>query len=104
MRARPIFWGLAQALAAVVICGLGVAAVTRLQRWESSSDGFLDKVALVLVLVASALVGGTVILGRPAYLALQQRAVDAFRLLLYTVLWVGVLLVLIVFFDVHAIV
>ena len=82
-----------------------VAAATQLQRWESSTDGYLDKVALLLLFAVSALVGGGLVLARPAYLILQQRLKEGFVLLVSTTVWLvlilGCLLVVVVFLDIH---
>lgn len=102
---RTILWGLAQALATVLFSGAAVAAATQLQRWESSTDGYLDKVALILLFAVSVLVGGGLVLTRPAYLILQQRLKEGFILLLSTIVWLmlmlGCFLVVIVFLDIH---
>jgi len=102
-----ILWGLVQALFTVLICGLATVAFTQLQGWESSTDGFMDKIALLLLFVTSALVSGTVVLARPAYLMLNQRIREGFFLLLSAIFWLVLVLicaiVVIVFFDVHAI-
>lgn len=104
---RTILWGLAQALITVLFSSAAVAAATQLQRWESSTDGYLDKVALLLLFAVSALVVGGLVLARPAYLILQQRLKEGFVLLVSTTVWLmlmlGAILIVIVFFDVHTI-
>ncbi len=76
-----------------------------LQKWESPSDGYLDKVALLLVFVSAALVSGTLVLAYPSYLLLQQRLNEGFLLLLCTIGWLvlvlGSVLALIVFSDIR---
>ena len=102
-----IFWGLGQALCLVLVCGIAVAAVALLQRWESSTDGFLDKVALLLLFITAALVSGLVTLTRPAYLVLKQRLTEGVLLVLSTTIWlalmVGSILIVIKVFDIHTI-
>ena len=102
-----IFWGLGQALSLVLVCGISVSAVALLQRWESATDGFLDKVALLLLFVTAALVSVIVVLARPAYLVLKQRLTEGISLLLATIIWlalmVGFILIAIKVFDVHTI-
>jgi len=102
---RAIFWGLGQALFLVLVCGLAVSAVALLQRWESSADGFLDKVALLLLFVTAALVSATVVLARSAYLVLKQRLTEGVLLLTSTIVWlafiVGSILIVIKVFDIH---
>jgi hypothetical protein len=104
---RAILWGLGQALALVLVCGVAVGAVALLQRWEASADGFLDKVALLLLFVTAALVSVIVVLARPAYLALKQRLAEGVLLVLSTTAWlalmVGSVLIVIKVFDVHTI-
>ena len=104
---RVILWGLGQAACLVLVCGIATTAVALLQRWESSTDGFLDKVALLLLFVTAALVSGLVVLARPAYLFLKQRLTEGVLLLLVTIIWlaimVGFILIVIKIFDVHTI-
>jgi len=104
---RMVLWGLLQALIILFICGLAIVALTQLQDWESSTDGFVDKMTLLLLFVTSALLSGTVVLARPAHLMFQQRIKDGFILLLSTIVWLVLMLVcvltIIVFFDVHTI-
>ena len=100
-----ILWGLLQALVTSFICGLAMLALAHLQEWESSYDGYVDKVALLLLFVTSALISGTVVLAGPAYLMLQQRINEGFLLLLSTVVWLVLILacvfVGIVFWNIH---
>ena len=104
---RAIFWGLGQALCLIFVCGIAVAAVALLQRWEDSSDGFLDKVALLLLFITAALISMIVVLARPAYLVLKQRLMEGVLLILATVSWLalmtGLILIIIKVFDVHSI-
>jgi hypothetical protein len=53
-----------QALITLFICALGTLAYVRLQGWENPWDGFMDRIALLLVFVVLALVTGSVILAR----------------------------------------
>ena len=96
-----------QAFLTMFICGLATVVFTQLQGWESSTDGFVDKTALLLLFVTSALIAGTVVLARPTYLMLTQRINEGFLLLLATIIWLvlilGCVLVAIVFFQVHTI-
>ena len=104
---RGLVWGFGQAMTALLLCGLAVGVASKLQGWESSTDGFLDKVAMALLLVTSASVAGLVVLGRPGYLVLQRRAEEGAIVLVSTVFWLaatfGGILVLIVLLDVHTI-
>ena len=104
---RTILWGLLQALVTVIICGLAILAFAQLQSWESCSDGYVDKIALLLLFVTSALISGTAVLARPAYLMLQQRINEGFQLLLSTIIWLVLILTCvfmgIVFLDLHTI-
>ena len=79
----------------------------QLQKWETRADGFLDDLALLLLFGIAALISGTVVLARPVYLMLRQRIGEGFFLLLSTIFWLVLVLicaiVVIVFFDVHAI-
>jgi hypothetical protein len=104
---RAILWGFGQALSLVFVCGIAVAAVALLQRWEDSSDGFLDKVALLLLFITAALISMVVVLARPAYLVLKQRLTEGVLLILATISWLalmtGFILIVIKAFDVHSI-
>jgi hypothetical protein len=104
---RAIFWGLGQALSLLFVCGVAVAAVALLQRWESSTDGFLDKVALLLLFITASLISLVLVLARPAYLLLKQRLTEGVLLILATISWLalmaGLILIVIKVFDVHAV-
>jgi hypothetical protein len=104
---RAILWGFAQAISVLVLGGLAVGAAAQLQRWESSTDGFLDKVALALLLAISVLLGGLTVLGWPGYLVLQQRVREGVLVLASTTFWLvatlGVILILVILLDVHTI-
>lgn len=100
-------WGLGQSLFLVVVCGISVFAVALLQRWESSTDGFLDKVAMLLLFITAALISAMVVLARPAYLFFTQRLTEGVFLLMSTIIWlalmVGSILIVIKVFDIHTI-
>ena len=98
-----ILLGLAQAAATLVVCGVAVMLVEKLQQWEDPKDGYLDSVALVLLFITSALVSGTLVLAHPGYLLLQQRLREGYLLLLSTIGWLvailGSILAVIVFSE-----
>jgi hypothetical protein len=104
---KTILWGLAQALVTLFICALGTLAYIRLQGWENPWDGFMDRIALLLVFVVLALVTGSVILARPVYLILQRRINEGYLLLFSTIMWLVLILACVlafmVSFDVHTI-
>lgn len=84
---RLVLWGLAQALATVLVCGVAVGISAKLQKWEGPGNGYFDDVSLLLVFVTSALVSATLVLGYPLYLLLRQRLREGFLLLLSTGGW-----------------
>lgn len=90
---KAVLLGLAQAVATSVVCVIAVGAVWQLQKWESSTDGFFDDLALLLIFVVSALVSATLVLAYPAFLIFSQRLKEGFSLLIYTILWLIVILV-----------
>ena len=89
---RAVFLGLAQAVATFVVFSITIGAVSQLQKWESPADGYLDKVAILLLLGTSALISVTLVLAYPAYLMLSQRFREGFSILLYTILWLIIML------------
>jgi hypothetical protein len=90
---KAVLLGLVQAVATSVVCVIAVGTVLQLQRWESSTDGFIDDLALLLIFVVSALVSATLVLAYPAYLIFSQRLKEGFSLLMYTILWLIIILV-----------
>ncbi len=102
---RLVLLALAQAMAIVLVCGVAVSVMRQLQKWESPTDGYLDKVALLLLFAISAFVCAVLALAYPAYLVLQQRLREGFWLVLTTVGWLvvilGGILAVIVFPDIH---
>jgi len=104
---KAILWGLVQALVTVFLCGMAVGITIQLQRWEAPGNGYLDSLALLLLLGIAALASATAVLAYPAYLILQRRLREGFGLLLSTIAWLvlllGAMLTAIVFFDNHGI-
>jgi drug/metabolite transporter (DMT)-like permease len=102
---RLVLQALAQTVAILLVCGVVVVVMRQLQKWESPTDGYLDKVALLLLFAVSALVSAVLALAYPSYLVLQQRLREGFLLVLATVGWLvvilGGILALIVFRDIH---
>lgn len=102
---RLVLQALAQTVAIVLVCGVAVGVMRQLQRWESPTDGYLDKVALLLLFAISALVSAVLALAYPSYLVLQQRLREGLLLLLATVGWLvlilGGILTVIMFPDIH---
>lgn len=104
---KTILWGFTQAFIVILICGIAIVASIQMQKWEAPADGSLDDLALLLIFSVAALVSGTAVLARPAYLLLRQRISEGFLLLISTVAWLvillGCILVGIAFLDVHTI-
>jgi hypothetical protein len=102
---RTIILGLAQASATVLVSSIAIGTVAQLQRWEASTDGYLDKLALLLLFVSSALVSAALVLAYPFYLVLQRQLRAGFLLLLATTAWLMLILVgiliTIVFLNIH---
>ncbi len=104
---KTILWGLVQTLIVIIICIITLLGTAQMQKWEASSDGFLDDLALLLLMGVATLVCGTVVLARPVYLWLHQRTNEGFILLISTIGWLVILLgcvfLGIIFLDIHSI-
>ena len=90
---RAVFLGLVQAVATSVVSFVAVGAVLQLQKWEAPNDGYLDDVALLLIVGVAALTSAALVLVYPAYLVFSQRLKEGFSLLISTILWLIVILV-----------
>ena len=58
-------------------------------------DGLLGPIAILLLFVLSAAITGTLALGRPVLLFLENRKAEAVRMFLYTIGWLFVIIVLV---------
>jgi hypothetical protein len=90
-----IVWGFIQASVTMLYSGLAVRLALQLQHWVSPTNGYVDKLALILLLGISGLIVGLLILARPAYLLLKQQLRDGFVLLLSTIFWLVLMLMVI---------
>lgn len=85
-KAKLFFWSIINSLAAFVYI-LGVAwMMFNGEKFFGKADSFLMPAALLLLFVLSAIITGSLVLGRPAYLYFGGFKKEAVLMLVYTVL------------------
>lgn len=90
-----------------LLSALSVFAYTVLVAWfmfnaESflgQVDTFWTPVAILMLFVASATIVGLIVLGRPIYLFMSERKIEAFVLLTWTVSWLVAFIVIVLAFQ-----
>jgi len=89
--------GFFQALGVVIYCGLVVSFLQSSNKFFGTPPGFLGSVLILVLLVFSAAVSGSIVFGYPAYLALNQRIREAVTLIVYTLLYcLGLMAIIII--------
>jgi len=79
--------GLLQALGIVVYCGLIAGLLLLLGKTDVTPAGFLGATLMLILLVFSAAITGSIVFSYPAYLALNKKIKEALSLLAYTLLY-----------------
>lgn len=94
---NPSTIGLLQALGVVAYCTLVVGVLNLFGRIFFAPVGFFGSVFMLILLVFSAAVSGSIVFGYPAYLALNKRIKEALSILVFTLLYcLGIILITIV--------
>ena len=85
---NPSTIGLLQALGVVVYCGLIAGMLNLFGKTITAPVGFFGSVLMLVLLVFSAAVTGSIVFGYPAYLFLKNKQVkEALLILVYTLLY-----------------
>jgi len=61
------------------------------------ADSFLAPAVMLILLVISATITGTLVLGRPLLLYLENQKVEAIKMLSYTIAWLVIIAMIILF-------
>ena len=94
---NPSLIGLAQALGLVIYCALIAGLLWFLGNISVEPLGFFGSVLMLMLLVFSAAVTGSIVFGYPTYLVLNNRVKEALSILAFTLLYcLGVIIVVIV--------
>ncbi|MBL7155086.1 MAG: hypothetical protein ISS88_01085 [Candidatus Portnoybacteria bacterium] len=88
MKTNLFLIGFLQALGVIAYCALAGGFFWLADRFFTTPPGFLGIVLMLVFLVFSVAVSGTIVFGYPAYLALNQRVREALSLLIYTLLYI----------------
>jgi hypothetical protein len=83
---QPSLVGFLQALG-VTIYSILIGSFFYLMEQVTSTPGFLGVVLMLILLVFSAAVTGSMVFGYPAYLALNKRIKEALNVLAYTLVY-----------------
>ncbi len=86
MKTNLFLTGFLQALGVIVYCALASGFFWLVERSFVTPPGFLGIILMLVFLVFSVAVSGTIVFGYPAYLALNNRVKEALSLLIYTLL------------------
>jgi len=87
--------GLLQSLGVVLYCGL-IASFFKYAENIGPEPGILGMVLMLMLLVVSAAITGSLVFGYAAYLAMQQKLKEALQLAGYTLLFCAVLIIIII--------
>ncbi|HLC64424.1 MAG TPA: hypothetical protein VJK25_03740 [Patescibacteria group bacterium] len=79
--------GLLQALGIAIYCGLIGGFLTFMESSSLTPPRYLGPSVMLILLVFSVAVCGSIIFGYPVYLAIKDRAKEALKLLAYTLLY-----------------
>ncbi len=83
--------GLMQALGVVIYCGSVAGLMWFMGNSNIEPQGYLGSVLMLVLLVFSAAVCGSIIFGYPAYLVINKQVKGAIKVLLFTFLYCLVL-------------
>jgi heme O synthase-like polyprenyltransferase len=90
---KLVLHGLLQALG-VAIYILGIAAImTNISKILGEKDTFLTPVIALLLFVLSAAITGTLTLGRPILMYLDNKRTEAIKLFIFTLSWMFIILI-----------
>lgn len=88
----PYFIGFLQAVGIALYIGLFVIAATRIGPVLGQDRSLIPPIIFLTTFVASALICGSIMLGFPAWLALQNRFRDAVTVVASGIVWLLVIL------------
>lgn len=92
----PSTVGFFEALGVAVYCALIVGIITGFEK-TGAPPGFFGPLLMLVLLVFSAAVTGSLVFGYPAYLALHKKFKEAISVLAYAVLYfLGIILILLI--------
>jgi len=92
----PSTIGFLQALGAAAYCALIVFVIMSFSK-NAAPPGFLGSLLILVLLVFSAAVTGSIVFGYPAYLALHKRFQEALYILAFTaVYFLGIILIIVI--------
>ena len=94
---NPSTVGFLQALGAAAYCALVVFVILSFGKISAAPPGFLGSLFMLVLLVFSAAVTGSIVFGYPAYLALHKKISEALSILAFTALYLlGIILIIVV--------
>jgi len=94
---NPSIIGLLQAIGIAIYCALVVATINYFGKIFFAPPGFWGSVFILMLLVFSAAVSGSIVFGYPAYLALNKRIKRALSVLAFTALYsLGIILIIVI--------
>lgn len=88
--------GLLQALGVAVYCALVVGILNWFGKIFFTPPGFWGSLLILVLLVFSAAISGSIVFGYPAYLALNKRIKEALSILAFTLLHCLLIIIVIV--------
>ena len=95
MEKKILQYGLVHAFGVLAYVGLVSWVMTHGQEFFGEPKGFIGPVAFLLLFVLSATVTSLLVLGRPVYLYFNGAKIEAVKILLSTVGWLGLITLLI---------
>ncbi|MDP2736884.1 MAG: hypothetical protein Q8O59_03880 [bacterium] len=91
---KLFFYGAAHSLGVLAYVSLVVLFMSNAQNIFGKGDNFMTGIIILLVFILSALITGSLVLGKPALLYLDGKKAEAIKLLFYTIISLFILLLL----------
>ena len=93
-KSKIILWSFLHSLGVLAYISIVATIMRQGNQWFGQEDKFITPVAVLLLLVISATITGSLVLGRPIMLYLENQKKDAVKLLAYTTGWLSIFAVI----------
>ena len=93
---KLFFYGAMHSLGVLAYVSLVVLFMSNAQSIFGKNDNFLTGVMVLLIFILSALVIGSLVLGRPILLYLDGKKAEAVKLLFYTIISLAIILAIVI--------
>jgi hypothetical protein len=100
---NPSTIGLLEALGVVIYCSLIATMLNSFEKTFIAPPGILGLILMLVLLVFSAAITGSIVFGYPAYLALHKKFKEALSILAFTAIYfLGMILIILILIAVFS--